>query len=72
MNNLLKASAVTCLCFAPFLCGQEGKAAGIIAIRAARLIDGKSDTIIDNALVVVDGKKMQRSSIWVTKRCCRA
>src|SRR5450631_4001971 len=42
------------------LCGQEKAAAPAkkIAVRAGHLIDGKSDKVVDNALILIEGDKI--------------
>src|SRR5262245_14845145 len=42
----------------PQLVDPSGKAAAPIAIKAARLFDGKGDTEIQNAVVLIEGSKI--------------
>jgi imidazolonepropionase-like amidohydrolase len=58
---MLLVSAVTFICQVPGARTQQARAAAApkrLAIRAARLIDGKSDAPLANALILIEGDKI--------------
>jgi hypothetical protein len=59
--NLLKTCVFVGFLFVPFFQSQSQNAVKPIeriAIRVARLIDGKSDELVNNAVIVVEGRKI--------------
>jgi hypothetical protein len=54
---------VLCLCLASWLCGQP--AVTVTAVRAARMIDVHSGTVVANAVVLVEKDRIQaRAAAW--------
>ena len=52
-------SVLTLVAFLPFACIQTAEAqSGHVAVRAARLIDGKSQTVVNNAVVLIENDKI--------------
>src|SRR5690348_6671414 len=52
-------SVLTLIVFLPFACVQTAEAQGErVAVRAARLIDGKSQTVVSNAIVLIENEKI--------------
>jgi len=63
MTEILRHAAVFVCCFlAAMASGQETKPpqnSQLIAVRATHLLDGKSDTALSNAVVLIDGEKIK-------------
>lgn len=57
LSRLLACAAALCsICLAA---AQESTPPPKLAIRAARMIDGKSDTPVDNPVILVEGEKIK-------------
>jgi imidazolonepropionase-like amidohydrolase len=56
MRNRLLAALIAALLFAP---GSTAQTPSLLALKAARLIDGKSPSVLTNAVILVEADKIK-------------
>ncbi len=65
----IAAALMLSICFESPAQEKDKAAAKKIAVRAGRLIDGKSDAPILNALIVIEGDKIVFRHCWRNSAC---